>query len=168
MNFNSDSNVSEASQNQKSILNLDNQTSNNLANLPSGISLTPVGSKQQQQQHPKDNPSSSSVSLTPLTNTTSNALASLQNMQNDSTYMEIENMDDATPHFTRVSIPGQMDNQDNSFGQGKNHEKPFGNEMQNQNQQLPVSTTSSKTTSGTKRVASNRTTSTWPTPATPG
>nr|CAH7754303.1 unnamed protein product [Callosobruchus chinensis] len=121
MNFNSDSNVSEASQNQKSILNLDNQTSNNLANLPSGISLTPVGSKQQQQQHPKDNPSSSSVSLTPLTNTTSNALASLQNMQNDSTYMEI----------------GQMDNQDNSFGQGKNHEKPFGNEMQNQNQQLP-------------------------------
>nr|CAH7718133.1 unnamed protein product [Callosobruchus chinensis] len=152
MNFNSDSNVSEASQNQKSILNLDNQTSNNLANLPSGISLTPVGSKQQQQQHPKDNPSSSSVSLTPLTNTTSNALASLQNMQNDSTYMEI----------------GQMDNQDNSFGQGKNHEKPFGNEMQNQNQQLPVSTTSSKTTSGTKRVASNRTTSTWPTPATPG
>nr|CAI5867432.1 unnamed protein product [Callosobruchus analis] len=114
MNFNSDSNVSEASQNQKSILNLDNQTSNNLANLPSGISLTPVASKQQQQ--PKDNPSSSSVSLTPLTNTTSNALASLQNMQNDSTYMEI----------------GQMDNQENAFGQGKN---PTG-EMQNRNQQV--------------------------------
>ncbi|VEN36357.1 unnamed protein product [Callosobruchus maculatus] len=113
MHFNSDSNVSDVSQNnQKSLLNLDNQTSNNLANLPSGISLTPVGSKQQQ---PKESPSSSSVSLTPLTNTTSNALASLQNMQNDSTYMEI----------------GQMDNQqENSFGQGK-----AGSEMQNQNQQ---------------------------------
>ncbi|CAH2007818.1 unnamed protein product [Acanthoscelides obtectus] len=118
IHFNSDS--ESASQNQKSILNLDNQTTstttpNNLANLPSGISLTPLSSK------PKESPSSS-VSLTPLTNTTSNALASLQNMQNDSTYMEI----------------GQIDKQENSFVQQTNQNKTFGGDMQTQaNQQLP-------------------------------
>lgn len=134
-------------QNQNSFINLDsqntltplnnsNKNSNTFANLSSEISLTPLSSKPRDGQLNSLNnaatsltPLNNSTTLTPLNSTSSNALASLQNMQpNSGNYMDIG-----------ATQPNQ--NAANNYSQ---HNQYVGSQNQHNNYPTPPQSTGSQ------------------------